>query len=349
VKISIALDEMDAALAEAAERYTRERCDFAARQRLPAAQRRFDADAWREMAQLGWLSVAASESHGGLGMRAGSIALLARAAGAAGVNEPLISTLVAAHVIGVHASNKQRDAWLPRVLEGRLRAACAFGCQDLRDDADRLTGRCEVVLDGDIADLLLVEWQGRWFALDANANGVRREPYPLMDGRGAATLTFEACEAEALAAPASPASRRIAALAIAADAVGAMGTALALTLDYIKMRKQFGVALGSHQTVAHRAVDMFMRLQECEAVLARAVQAADRNDDAHAFEIHAAKAFIGPQSRLLAQEAVQLHGGIGITEEYGVSHCLRRVLVDEQLYGHSREHLREFAAAPKAR
>ena len=349
-------DETDAALAEAALRWRRERFDFASRQRLDAATRRFDAGTWAEMAEMGWLAVATGEDDGGLGRRIGSIALLASAAGASGICEPLLSTgFVAAEILRVHASAQQRARWLPPLLAGQLRVACAFaGPIAPHVQGAALEGRCEVVPDADIADLLLVQAQTpaglRWHAVPASNTGLRRTPYPLLDGRGAATLQFDRCEAEPLnEGEGSETPALVAAFAASADALGAMETAFALTLDYIKTRKQFGVAIGSNQAVVHRTVDMYLRLEESRAVLAQAAEALAEGSVARQADVHAAKAFIPVQGQLLAQEAVQLHGGIGMTEEYQVSHCLRRILVDEQLFGGAREHLRRFAQQPLAR
>ncbi len=349
------LDDTDAALAEAAQRYARERFAFETRQRLAPGQRRFDVAAWRDMAQMGWLAVATGEDDGGFGMRAGSIALLARVAGAAGINEPLASTaFVAADLLRQLATAQQRSAWLPPLLEGKLRIACAFAQGNaLRVDGQALHGLCETVLDADIADLLLVEAgsgpAAQWFALRADAAGVTRTCHPLLDGRGAATLEFQRCEAEPLQPGSGDHAGLVAALAAAADALGAMEVAFDLTLDYVKTRKQFGAAIGSHQVVAHRTVDMLIRLEECRAVVGDATRALQSGDPALAYQVHAAKAYVGPQARLLAQEAVQLHGGIGITEEYAVSHCLRRIMVDEHLHGSTRWHLERFARSPKRR
>jgi len=255
-------------------------------------------------------------------------------------------------VLRLHATADQRARWLPPLLEGRLRVACAFasGDADVRLQGALLHGRCEVVPDADIADLLLVQaGGGRWLAVAANAAGLRREACPLLDGRAAATLVFEGCEAEALPVAGRDTAALVAAFVSAADALGAMETAFTLTLDYIKTRRQFNAAIGSNQAVVHRTVDMYLRLEESRAVLAQATAAIAADDPARAAEVHAAKAFIPTQGRLLAQEAVQLHGGIGITEEYAVSHCLRRILVDEQHFGSARDHLQRFAAHPLAR
>lgn len=350
-------DETDQALADAAQRYARERHGFELKQRLAPAQRRFRAEAWLEMAQLGWLDVASSEEEGGLGLRIGSIALLAQAAGRALVNEPLLSTgFLAPDIVTRHGSAAQRTRLLPRFGAGTLRAACLFAdpAAPIVARQGRLQGRREVVLDADIADGLLVQAMEpdgtvRWHWIDAPAAGVSRTAYPLLDGRGAATVELIDCAGEPLDAGDSSHPALLAALALSADAFGAMESALELTLEYIKTRQQFGAAIGTHQVIQHRAVDMFIRLGESRAVLAEATQALQARPDAAARDVHAAKAFIGQQARLLAQEAVQLHGGIGITDEYAVSHCLRRAIVDDQLAGGYEHHLRQFAANPSIR
>lgn len=343
-------DEIDEALADAAERFGRDRYTLASRVHLPGAQRRFDEANWRPMAEMGWLGIATAEDDGGLGLRVGSVAALARAGGRWGMNEPFISTgVVAADVIRLHASASQRADWVPALLQGRRRAACAFlrGTADVTEQGGRLHGRSDVVLDADLADLLLVEARGagssRWYAVEPGAAGLSRTPHPLADGRGAASLRFDGCAAQVLPGEHQERPALLAALAAVADGVGVMEAALALTLEHVKTRKQFGVTIGSHQVVSHRAVDMFIRLQESRAMLAAAVAALQDGDGrAAAREVHAAKAFVGRQARLLAQDAVQLHGGLGITEECGASHCLRRALVDEQLHGTTAEHLQRF-------
>ncbi len=350
-------DETDAALADAAQRYASERHAFEAKQRLVPAQRRFRAEAWQELAELGWLGVASSEEEGGLGLRIGSIALLAQAAGRALINEPLISCgFLAPDIVMRHGSAAQRARLLPLLGAGALRVACLFADQAAPIVArqGRLHGRREVVLDADLADGLLVQaldadGMARWHWVDGTAGGLERTAYPLLDGRGAATVELQDCASEPLEAGASSHPPLLAALALAADAFGAMEASMDLTLEYIKTRQQFGAAIGTHQVVQHRAVDMFIRLGECRAVLAEAIQALQARPDDAARAVHAAKAFVGQQARLLAQEAVQLHGGIGITDEYAVSHFLRRVIVDDQLAGGYEQHLRQFTASPSIR
>jgi alkylation response protein AidB-like acyl-CoA dehydrogenase len=347
-------DEIDAALGEAAERFGRDRYPLATRVHLSAAQRRFDGANWQAMAHMGWLGIASAEEDGGLGLRVGSVAALARVSGRWTMNEPFISTgVIAADVIRLHASAGQRSDWVPALLEGRLRAACAFsqGAAAVTERHGRLDGRCDVVPDADIADLLLVEVEGaappRWFAVDARAAGLTRTTHPLVDGRGAASLRFDACEAQPLPGVHSGHPALLGAVAVVADSVGAMEAALALTLEHVKTRRQFGVTIGSHQVVSHRAVEMYIRLQESRAMLAAAVSALQAGSNDTARDVHAAKAFVGRQARLLAQDAVQLHGGLGMSEDCGASHCLRRTLVNEQLHGTTAQHLQRFMAERK--
>jgi alkylation response protein AidB-like acyl-CoA dehydrogenase len=345
------LDDTDAAFADALGRYAATRHAFEARLRRAPALRRFDPDTWREMAEMGCLGIGLPEAAGGLGLRPGSIAVLCVTAGASLLNEPFVSTgVVAADILRRHAPPERAAPWLEALVAGAARIACAFAPGSVTAADGRLRGRAEVVLDADLADQLLVQASEsgapRWYRVDASAPGLARQPYALMDGRGAATLQFDDCEATPLQPGSSPHAARLGAFACAADAVGAMRRAHELTLAHLKTRQQFKQSLGSFQVLQHRAVDMFMRLAESEATLAVAVQALAAAPDGAARELHAAKAFIGPQAVLLAQDAVQLHGGIGITEEYAVSHCLRRVRVDEQLHGNAADHLARFAAEP---
>ncbi|MBP6900332.1 MAG: acyl-CoA/acyl-ACP dehydrogenase [Burkholderiaceae bacterium] len=362
MKIDLHLDATDAAVAELAARYGR---DYASdeRRRRPWPQRRFDAQAWRAIADMGWLAVATPEEQGGLGGHAGAIAALARQAGASGITEPWASGVLAALLLQA-AGSPPADA-LASLAEGRSCWALSFagrGDAPLAWVDGRLHGRREAVADADLASQLLIErddGQGWWLleaSTSASAPGLTRRPLPLLDGRGAATLDLAGAAAMPLVGVV-PVLAACAALIAAADALGAMETAFALTLEHVKTRQQFGTAIGHNQVVAHRTVDMYLRVQEARAVLARAVRALgpapglgvgvgvgpDGGRPARWAEVHAAAAFTGRHARGVVQEAVQLHGGIGITEEYGVSHCLRRVLVDEHWAGAPDAQLQAFA------
>lgn len=348
------LDETDAALDDAATRYTAERYRFEARQRLSVVERRFSATVWKDLGDMGWLAVSTPEEHGGLGLRVASVCLLSEGAGRALVNEPFVgSGVIAPYLVARHGSDAQRDAWLPGLLAGRSRVACLLDDGAVRVQDGKLHGTQPVLLDADIADHLLVRAGDALWWLDADASGVARKVFPLLDGRGAATVAFDGAIGVRLGSDASVArsvetALQLAALATAADAHGAMSTAFDLTLDYLKTRRQFGTPLGAYQALQHRAVDMYVALGESRAVLDQAIASLQAGAPEAARDVHAAKSFVCESARRVTQEAVQLHGGIGITEEYAASHCLRRARVDEQLWGSAERHFMAFSAAEPA-
>lgn len=345
-------DETDAALDDAARRYTAERYRFDARQRLPREDGRFSAAVWSDLANMGWLSVSTSEGAGGLGLRVASVCLLAEAAGRALMTEPLTSAgVVAPYLVERYGDASQRGALLPRVQAGTWRLACLLDPAAISVEAGRLHGRQQVVVDADIADQLLVLADHALWLVDANAKGLTRQPYPLLDGRGAATVTLDATEATRLGAGGVLDLQHalwLAALATAADSYGAMAAAFDLTLEYLKTRRQFGHPLGTYQALQHRAVDMFVAVSESRAVLDQAIVSLQDGAADAARDVHAAKAFIGETARRVTQEAVQLHGGIGVTDEYAASHYLRRARVNEQLWGSADQHFLSFAASATA-
>jgi len=351
-------DETDATLDDSAARYLRERYRFETRYKLPAVERRFSRTVWNDVAEMGWLGVTTPEEDAGLGVRMTSVCLLGKAAGRALLNEPLTSCLVAAGAIASCASVDQRETLLPRLHAGDLRVACVFADGDeVRVEGEALRGRKAVVIDADIADHLLVFVQSAGQAptlhlVEAGAAGLRRETYPLLDGRGAATLGFDGCRAARVgnghAASVVHRAMLLGALATAADSHGAMSAAFDLTLEYLKTRRQFGKPIASHQALQHRAVDMHIRIGESKAVLDKAAVSLQAGTASAARDVHAAKAFVCDEARKLAHDAVQMHGGIGITDEYAVSHYLRRIRVNEQLYGSTEQHFQWFAAASAA-
>lgn len=354
MKQKIWLDETDAALDDAARRYTAQRYRFESRQRLTADERRFSPAVWKDLGDMGWLAVSTPEEMGGLGLRVASVCLLAEAAGRALLTEPFVGAgVIAPYLVARHAGAEQRDAWLPGLLAGRDRVACLLDENAVRVADGRLHGTQAVVADADIASHLLVHAGDALWWLAADAASVARKAFPLLDGRGAATVVLDGVAATRLGDDASAArgilvARQLAALATAADAHGAMSAAFDLTLDYLKTRRQFGTPLGAYQALQHRAVDMYVTLGESRAVLDQAIESLQAGAPEAARDVHAAKSFVCESARRVTQEAVQLHGGIGITEEYAVSHCLRRARVDEQLWGSAEWHFMAFAAAEPA-
>lgn len=351
------LDDTDVALEDAAQRYLQAQYRFDARMQLPPAQRRFDPRVWNELGQMGWCSVAVDESQGGLGLRPSSIVLLAQSAGQALMNEPFIHCgVVPGILLGACAAGIERDALLADALQGQRCIVATPALAAVQAPEGRLTAHWPWVPDADIAHTLLVPVEGVGvYVVPADHPGLTRTTLPLLDGRGAASVVLR--DAQAVLLPqiqpddlthALALSEQLACLAIAADSVGVMRGAVALTLEYLKTRKQFGAFLGQHQVLQHRAVDMHIQLKECESVVRQAMRSMVTQSPDRALQVHAAKAVACDSARTVTQEAVQLHGGIGITEEYAVSHYLRRARVNEQLQGSTEHHFQAFVAAMSA-
>jgi len=227
-----------------------------------------------------------------------------------------------------------------------------------------VNGAKRFVLAGDHADQLIVSarTQGEaddrdgisLFLVDARCRGVSRRGYRMQDHSRAADITFDAVHlpADALigqAGAALPVIERVvdgAVAALCAEALGAMERVHEITLEYLKMRKQFGVAIGSFQALQHRAVDMLVAIEQARSMALYATMMCDESDATERSRaISAAKVQIGKSARLVGQEAIQLHGGIGMTEECQAGHYFRRLTVIETLFGDTQHHLRCLARA----
>ena len=182
------------------------------------------------------------------------------------------------------------------------------------------------------------------FLVDAGAAGLRLRAHRLVDDTPAAEVTLQAVVAQPLGDPSDTEHARAAIAgtlnagiaAACADMVGAMESAFKLTIDYLNTRKQFGRLIGENQTLRHKAAEMLVSLEVCRSMAIAAAVAVDRpNGEQSALDLMRAKLMIGRHGRLLCHQAIQLHGGIGMTEEYAVGHCLRRVHVLDQLFGDS--------------
>lgn len=358
-------DEIDAALDDVARKFAASEYGFEERYRLGADVRRFSADAWASIAEMGWFSVATPEDRDGLGLRMSSIAVLAEAAGAMFMNEPLSDTaFVAAYLLGALGSDAQQSDRFPALLGGSLRLATALEptawLPDVAapisiDGQGLLNGMLPFVAGADIADAILVRATDgaggvHVHIVDPASAGVGIAPYPLIDGRGAARMTLTGVASERLGDGSADASSAldnaltIGALATAADSLGVMDRALQVTVEYLKTRVQFGRPIGANQVLQHRAVDMYVYVAEARAVISAAVHAGPVGSAIFAHHVHAAKAIIDASARKVAHEMIQMHGGIGMANEHVAGQCLKRVVVNEQIYGRRRDHLRLFAA-----
>lgn len=356
-------------LRDSIERYVREEYDFDTRRGIQAAGG-FSHKHWAEFAALGWLAVPFPEAEGGLDGTAVDLGLLMQGLGRGLVLEPVLPTLLAGLLVSRLGDAAQCARWVGPLIAGDLRLAVALsepGARyDLRlsttaavrtGDGWRLSGHKSVVAGADRADALLLPARDAagglsLFAVPVETAGVTLRGFTTHDGTGAADVILEAVDLPATAlvgaaGGALPELERIADLAIAAvaaEAAGAMAVLAETTLDYLKTRKQFGQPLSANQALQHRMVDMTVAVEEARAAALAAalrMQEADPADRARALSL--AKIEINRTARLVGQEAIQLHGAVGMTDELAASHYFKRLTAIGQLYGTTNWHLQRVA------
>ena len=331
---------------------------------------------WSQYAELGLLGLPFAEAHGGFGGGGVETMLVMEAFGRTLALEPYLATIVlAGTALRLAGNDTQQSTLLPQVAAGEKLLAFAHGERQARYDLpDVLTkatrkgegwiidGAKSVVPHGDSADALIVSARTggdrndtagiTLFLVDGSANGVARRSYALRDGNRAAEIALSGVEVGSDAVlgeidGAFPVIERVVEAgiaAMAAEAVGAMETMQAMTLEYLKTRQQFGQPIGRNQALQHRATEMFVALEQGRSLAMLAAMTIDEPDAAErARNISMVKAGVGQAARFVSQNAVQLHGGIGMTEEYAVGHYFRRVMVIEHSFGDTAHHLSRLA------
>ena len=370
------LTEEQRLLRQSVERLLTDRYGFDRRRAYLAEPDGWSRALWTKYAELGLLGLPFAERHGGFGGGPIEVMLVMEAFGRALALEPYLATVVLGGTALRLAGNEdQQSALLPQIAEGKLLVAFAHGERQARYDlSDVLTtawrraggwildGGKSVVLHGDCAQLLIVSARTAGerddrdgitlFLVDAAANGVARRSYPMRDGTRAAEISLSEVELGENAVlgevgAAFPVIERVVEAGIAAtaaEAVGAMEAMQGLTLEYLKTRQQFGRPIGQYQVLQHRATEMLMELERGRSMAMLAAMMVDEPDAAErAHNIAMAKVGIGQASKFVSQNAIQLHGGIGITEEYAVGHYFRRCMVIEHSFGDTAHHLSRLA------
>ncbi len=327
----------------------------------------FDPAIWREMGEMGWAGVIAPEAHGGSEFGYLGLGLVLEEAGRTLTASPLLSTaLIGASALSLGGSAAQQEAWLPRVAVGE--AVVALAIEETAHHAPdrarttarregegwRLDGAKTFVLDGAEADLLLVSATGPagvglWL-LDPAAPGVTRTRLATVDSRGAAALALEGAPAEPLGAAGEGGGAEVleqvldrARAGVAAEMLGTALQAFETTLDYLKTRTQFGQLIGGFQTLQHRAAQMFTQLELTRSCVEEALIALDRgSNDARAL-CSLAKAMAGETLHKVSNEMVQMHGGIGMTDQADMGLYLKRARVLEAAYGGATYHRDRYA------
>lgn len=373
--MDLSLNDEQLLIKDSVERFVLNDYSFDQRQKLVAEAPGFGEDNWKMFAELGWLAIPFSEEDGGLGSTAIESMVLCEQFGRGIVVEPYVPTVVlAGGAIRLGGSAAQRKHYLPDLIDGKLQSALAFvepqGRYDLHDltttatakgDGFVINGYKAVVLNAPAADFLVVSARTRGdqrdedgvslFLLDAKQVGISRHDFTTVDALRASEITFENVEvgADALL---GEAGQGLAVLqqvidegtfAVCAEAVGCMEVLYKDTVEYSKIREQFGQQIGSFQALQHRMVDMFMAYEQSRSLLYMTAAYLEQgyNEEAQK-HIAALKVQIGKAGKLVGQGAIQIHGGMGLTNELSTSHYFKRVTVIENMFGNSRFQLKRF-------
>jgi alkylation response protein AidB-like acyl-CoA dehydrogenase len=355
---------------DSVKRFCEREYAFDKRQKALQTDEGFSRADWATFAELGWLGAGLSEEDGGFGGGPIENAIILEQFARGLVAAPFLSSaVIATQAIVRLARSDQRDALLAPLVAGESLAALAHGetaqhnfSSDLMTrvvktkTGYRIDGRKTFVLGGQAADLLLVSAAGEHgvslFAVHAGSPGVERVNYHAVDGRRVSDITFKNVEVssaaligeEGEAAAAIEYALDYGVIGLCAEAVGAMDSALWITRDYLKTRKQFGVTLNTFQALQHRMADMLVETELARSMLYRGIAALSlENPAARQRGVSAAKAQIGEAGFFVGGQAVQLHGGIGVTEEYIIGHYFKRLALIRGLYGSADQHLVRFS------
>ena len=359
---------------ESVESFVAREYDDDKRRTLSESEDGFSRANWANFAELGWLSLGLDEAHGGLGGTALDSAVLMEGLGRALVVEPyLTSVVMGGALIELAGNDAQKSAHLPALGTGDLLLAFAFAEPRARydlattaitakkaSDGYILNGHKSVVLHAATADKIIVsartagevnERDGiSLFLLERTAPGLTLQAYPTIDGGRAAEVKLAAAAGELLgeAGKAHAVIEAVidrAIIALSAEAVGIMQTLIEMTRAYVDSRKQFGTPIGKFQVLQHQLVDMYMAHELSKALTYRAAAAIGTADaPARARAASAAKVQIGKAGRLIGQQAVQLHGGMGMTDELPLGKYFKRLTMIETLFGNTDHHRRRFAS-----
>ncbi len=338
----------------------------------------FSAEKWAQFAELGAIGALFSEEDGGFGGAPFDVTVLFEELGRGLVNEPFLATAILGGGLIAELGNAEQKAVIEEVIAGTKQLAFAHGEPKSRYDASHvettakksgdgyvLNGAKAVVLNGGAADTLIVSARSSgaaWdedglslFLVPADAAGVARHSYPSIDGLHAAEVRLDnvAVGADALLGAegkAWPAIEKVIAranLALASEAIGAMEVARDMTIEYLKTRKQFGVVIGKFQALQHRMATVLLEIEQARSSVINAAGRFDGSRVEREMAVSAAKTLAGKIGRLVAEEAIQMHGGIAMTWEYAVGHFAKRLVMIDHMFGDVDYHVARYVALSK--
>ena len=363
-------------LADSVERFVADNYELEKRVASAGSDLGFSAEHWKTIAELGWLALPFDEADGGFGGSQIENMIIFEAFGKGLVLEPYFASIVlGGGALKRGAPKAMREAILPGVIDGSVQLTLAYAEEQSRFDLNDvvtsaradgndyvLNGTKSVVMNAASADHIVVSARtngGQFdtngitlFLVPASADGVTLQNYPTVDGLRASEITLKDVKVgsdavigevgngfEILNAVANDAI-----LALAAEAIGAMEVLNKDTVAYTQEREQFDHPLSDFQVLQHRMVEMFMEYEQCKSMLYRATLEAAQGADTAQRTVHALKHMVGKTGYFIGENAVQLHGGMGMTEELRVGHFFKRLLVINTQFGDADHHLEKFAA-----
>ena len=370
------LSEEQKMIQQSVERFVQENYDLTNRVKISSEDPGYSQEYWTAMAELGWLGLAFSEEEGGFGGNQIDTLVLMEQFGKGLVLEPFLANIVlGGGAIKRGGSPAIKESILPNLIEGNLQVTLAYAEEQSRFDIEDvataaredggnfiINGKKSMVLNAESADKIVVVTRTSGsqvdedgislFLVDATSKGIERENFPTVDGLRASEITFTDVEV--------PSGNLIgekdkgfsilqavvndAILALSAEAVGAMEVLYKDTVEYTQQREQFDHPLSDFQVLQHRMVDMFMEYEQCKSLLLRATMETVQDPILAQRTVHALKHLIGKSGIFVGESAVQLHGGMGVTEELRIGHFFKRLLVIDSQFGNSDFHLDKFTS-----
>ena len=369
-------NEEQSLIQDQVDQFVQKEYDWETRQSLSNSELGFGEDNWKKFAELGWLGISVSEDSGGFGGSAIESMLIMEAFGKGLVVEPFLETVImAGGLIDDHGSDQQKSSFLEPAIAGEMHLALAYAepqsrfnlsdvVTEAKADGDNfiINGYKSVVMNGPSADQIIVSARTSGtqldengislFIIDANASGLDKTNYKTVDGRRASDVSFEnvSVSKENLIGDQDKGFEILdsaidkAILAISAEAVGAMEVLYKTTVEYTKTREQFGTAIGKFQVLQHRMVDMFMEYEQCKSLLYMATMKHEEKAEDAKKAISGLKYQVGKAGKFIGQQAVQLHGGMGVTDELNVGHYFKRLTTVGTIFGNTDYHLKKYTS-----
>ncbi len=370
------LSEEQKMIQQSVERFVQENYDLTNRVKISSEDPGYSQEYWTAMAELGWLGLAFSEEEGGFGGNQIDTLVLMEQFGKGLVLEPFLANIVlGGGAIKRGGSPAIKESTLPNLIEGNLQVTLAYAEEQSRFDIEDvataaredgsnfiINGKKSMVLNAESADKIVVVTRTSGsqvdedgislFLVDATSKGIERENFPTVDGLRASEITFTDVEVPSVNLIGEKdkgfsilqAVVNDAILALSAEAVGAMEVLYKDTVEYTQQREQFDHPLSDFQVLQHRMVDMFMEYEQCKSLLLRATMETVQDPILAQRTVHALKHLIGKSGIFVGESAVQLHGGMGVTEELRIGHFFKRLLVIDSQFGNSDFHLDKFTS-----